>query len=286
MARLEELQYRLLLPVAAGVALIFALLLVGVRGVGALVTFGLAGFVLAVTLERVLSDVRKRHDSTNEGWLIASRRLFRAAPRRYGGYLVHLGVLLIVVGIAASQEYGARATATLYPGQSMSVAGYILTYRGLDPRQESNRMVLGARISASRDGHPLGTLTPSQNYYPTLQQPVVTPAVNEQPWDMVYGLLQGRNPLPALAPILRGQNPFEDLYLVLQAVDTGNASQHRVNRWVTLQVLVNPMVDFIWMGGFVMGLGGLFALLPVRRRRALSALIPEPVALQPEEVTA
>jgi cytochrome c-type biogenesis protein CcmF len=188
------------------------------------------------------------------------------------------------VGIAASQEYSARVTATLYPGQSVSVAGYTLTYQRLDPRQESNRMVLGARIIASRDGRFLGTLTPSQNEYPTLDQPVVTPAVNEQPWDLVYGIAQGKNPLPALAPILRGQNPFEDLYLVLQAADTGNASQHRTNRWITLQVLVNPMVDFIWLGGFVMGLGGLFALLPARRRREVPVAAPEPVVL--EEVTA
>jgi cytochrome c-type biogenesis protein CcmF len=199
---------------------------------------------------------------------------------------VHVGVLLIIVGIAASQEYGARATATLYPGQSVSVAGYTMTYQGLDPRQESNRMVLGARITAARDGRTLGTLFPSQNYYQTLQQPVVTPAVNEQPWDMVYGIVQGKNPLPALAPILHGQNPFEDLYLVLQAADTGDASQHRANRWITLQVLVNPMVDFIWLGGFVMGLGGFFALLPARRRKTVPAVVPEPVVLQPEEVTA
>jgi cytochrome c-type biogenesis protein CcmF len=301
-ARLEDLQYRLLVPVAVGVGVILALLAFGVRGLGALITFGAAGFVVAVTAGRVAADIRIRRSNTGEGRTAAAHRLFAANPRRYGAYLVHVGVLLVVVGIAASQSYQARGAATLRPGQSMSVDGYTLTYQGLRPRQEANRMVLAAAVSASRAGQRLGSFLPSQNYYPTMQQPVVTPAVREEPWDLAHGLVQGKNPLPDVRQLLHGRNPFEDLYLVLEAVNVQNANQHpqrvpgasprpaEANRSITLQVLVNPMVGLIWLGGLVIGLGGFCALLPARRRRKVTAPVVEadasPPQLQPQEVTA
>ena len=285
-ARLTELQYRLLGPVVVGVGVVFALLAIGVRGIGSLVTFGLAGFVLSVTVSGFGSDVGARRRNTDETWLTAGRRLLRANPRRYGGYVAHIGVILAVIGIAASQAYVVRASATLLPGQAMHVGGYTIRYLGFEPHRESNRMVLQANLSTSRANENLGTLTPSLNYYTTVQQPVVTPAVLEQPWDMVTGLLQGRNPLPEIAQLSNGRNPFEDLYVVLQGIDTLNASKHNSNRAVLLQVMVNPMVGFIWLGGFLVGLGGVAALLPTRQRRRVRAAVPESVRVQPEEVTA
>jgi cytochrome c biogenesis factor len=157
----------------------------------------------------------------------------------------------------------------------MSVDGYTLTYQGLRPRQEANRMVLAAAVTASRAGQRLGSFLPSQNYYPTMQQPVVTPAVREEPWDLAYGLVQGKNPLPDVKQLLHGRNPFEDLYLVLEAVNVQNANQHIANRSITLQVLVNPMVGLIWLGGLVIGLGGFCALLSARHRRKVTAPVVE-----------
>jgi cytochrome c-type biogenesis protein CcmF len=284
--RLSELQYRLLGPVVVGVAMVFVLLAVGVRGIGSLVTFGLAGFVLAVTLSGVGSDVGARRRNTGEGWLTAGRRLLRANPRRYGGYVAHIGVILAVIGIAASQAYVLRASATLLPGQTMRVGGYTIRYLGFEPRRESNRMVLQANLSTSRANQNLGMLTPSLNYYTTMQQPVVTPAVHEQPFDMVTGLLQGRNPLPQIAQLSGGRNPFEDLYVVLQGIDAQNAGKHDSNRAVLLQAMVNPMVGFIWLGGLLVGLGGVAALVPSRQRRRVLAAAPETIRVHAEEVTA
>jgi cytochrome c-type biogenesis protein CcmF len=285
-ARLAELQYRLLGPVVGGVGVIFLLLLIGVRGIGALVTFGLAGFVMTVTLSRIWSDIGSRRRNTGEGWAGAGRRVLRANPRRYGGYLAHIGVILVVIGIAASQSYVVRKSATLLPGEAMSVGGYSVRYLGFEPRRQSNRMVLQADLSTSRAGEDLGMLTPSLNFYTTMQQPVVTPAVREQPWDMVKGIVQGRNPLPELAQLVHGRNPFEDLYVVLQGIDTHNAGKHNSNRAIILQVMVNPMVGLIWLGGFLVGLGGVAALVPSSRRRRVPARAVEPIRVQPEEVTA
>jgi cytochrome c-type biogenesis protein CcmF len=282
-ARLEELQYRLLPAVAVGVTVVLGLLLIGVRGIGALVTFGAAAFVLSVTLGRVLEDVRARRRSTGEGRLTGARRLVAANPRRYAGYLVHLGVLLVVVGIAASQVYQVRATALLKPGQSMSVDGYTVRYDGFRPRPQPNRMVLGAQVTAFRGGRSLGTFTPSLNVYPSAQEPVVTPAVREEPFDLVAVLLSGRNPLPDLAALLQGRNPFEDLYFVLQGVSAN--MKHPASSPATIQVFVNPMVGFIWLGGMIIGLGGFAALLPATRRRRVPVEVTQ-LAMRTEEVTA
>jgi cytochrome c-type biogenesis protein CcmF len=290
-ARPEELQYRFLLPVGVGVGLILVLLGLGVRGIGPLVTFGAAAFVLTVTLEQVGSDLRARRRSSGEGWSGAARRLVAAHPRRYGGYLAHVGVLVVVVGIAASQAYQVRALATLRPGQSMALAGYTLTYKGLRPTLEANRLVLAAAVTARRGSQRLGTLLPSQNYYPGVPDPVVTPAVREEPWELAWGLVQGHTPLPDLGQLLGGRNPFEDLYLVLNGVAAQHGKQPLGTRSIALQAVVTPLVGLIWLGGMVVGLGGVVALLPARRRRRVAerehpagdAARPQ---LQPEEVRA
>jgi cytochrome c-type biogenesis protein CcmF len=282
--RLDELQYRLLVPVGVGVAIILALLAIGVRGIGSLITFGAAAFVLAVTLGRVGSDVTaRRAANTGEGRTTATRRLFGANPRRYGGYLAHVGVLLVLVGIAASQTYQVRKLATLQPGQSVTLDGYQLRYRGWEPLLQTGRMATQARLDVSREGESLGTLNPSQNFYVGRGQAVVTPAVREEPFGMLTGLLRGRDPLPDLGQLIQGRNPFEDLYVVLNSVSSTPSGP------VTLQVLVNPMVGFIWLGGFVVGLGGLVALIPARRRRARAELherVPRSGMQSPEEALA
>jgi cytochrome c biogenesis factor len=100
---------------------------------------------------------------------------------------------------------------------------------------------------------------------------------------MAAGLVTGRNPLPDLAALFGGRNPFEDLYFVLQGVDAH--MKHPATSPATIQVFVNPMVGFIWLGGIIIGLGGVTALLPGRRRRRVPATAVQP-ALLPEEVTA
>ncbi len=279
--RLEEIQYRLLGPVIAGVGTILLLLLIGVRGVGALVTFGGGAFVLAVTVARVYADVRARRANTREGGLRAGGHLLRANPRRYGGYLAHVGVLLILIGIAASQSYQVQAIATLRPNQSMRLDGYTVKYLGWRPKPQSDRMVIQADVQAWHGTQRLGTLLPSQNIYASLPTPVVTPAVREEPLDMLTGLFLGRNPLPDLDQLVHGNNPFEDVYIVLDAVNNKSSAP------ATLQVFINPMVGLIWIGGIVLGLGGLLALAPTRKRRRIMVTrkiaAPKTEELRPEE---
>lgn len=285
--RLDELQYRLVVPVAAATASLALLVLIGVRNSGALLAFSLVAFVLAVSIGRIRADVGARRHSTGDGWGRASVYLFTANPRRYGGYIAHIGVLFVIIGIAGSQIYQVRASATLRPGQRLQVDGYRVTYLGLHPRPEPNRMVLEAPVAVRHGNRTLGILRPSQNIYPQMEQPIVTPAVREEPWDMALGVMQGRNPLPDLTQVLQGRNPLEDLYVVPVAINHVNAGNFQPSRSgsVTLQVMINPLVGFIWLGGAIVGLGGFFALLPGRRRRRLRVQATV-VQRLPEEVPA
>ena len=250
-SRVQETLQRLVLPCMVGVLVIILLVVLGVRGVGPLMLFGLVAFVAAATIGSVAHDVAVRRGNTRESNMEATAGLFRANPRRYGGYLAHMGVLFIFVGIAASQAYSASSEQTLRVGQSMTLNGYTLTLVAVQPDPQPNRMVMRAILNVAQGGKALGSMSPSINYYPTSTQPVITPAVHV--------------------------TPTKDLYLVVRAL-----AKHL--RWITLQVYVKPLISWIWFGGMVIGLGALMALLPRRRRRRPSPEFVDPLAepTQPE----
>lgn len=248
-SRVQETLQRLVAPCAVGVLVIVALVVAGVRGIGPLILFGLVGFVAAATFGSVAHDVAMRRRNSGEGALEAAAGLFRANPRRYGGYLAHMGVLFIFVGIAASQSYSVSSEQTLKLGQSMTVNGYTMTLAAIQPNPQPNRTVMRAVINVGQRGSLLGSLTPSINYYPTSTQPVITPAVHIA--------------------------PTQDLYLVVRALDKNL-------RWVTLQVYVKPLISWIWFGGVVIGLGAVVAVVPRRRRRRVSPELVDPVVLDPD----
>lgn len=246
-SRLEETANRLVIPALASVIVLLLLVGLGVRGTGPLAVFGLAAFVGAATSGAFMRDLRARQRNTGEAWFQGIPHLVHGNPRRYAGYLAHIGVLFIVVGIAGSQSFSSSAEKTLNLGQSMSLGPYNLTLAAVQPDPQPNRMVLQAVINVGHGNSELGALRPSINYYRGASQPVITPAVHSA--------------------------ATQDLYLVIRAVDKNF-------RWVTLQAYVNPLVSWIWFGGAVVGLAALVALMP-RRRRRLEAPEPVPVALEP-----
>jgi cytochrome c-type biogenesis protein CcmF len=137
--------------------------------------------------------------------------------RRYGAYLAHLGMLVVAVGIAASQFGQQEKDVTLQPGQQVTVAGYSLTYTGSDQRQLADHTEF---IAAMRFGGQ--TLEPSR---------------------ATYAGLGGQ----ALTHVAISTTPIADVYIVLAATgDDGSAS---------FRVFVNPLVTWIWAGGAVIILG-------------------------------
>ena len=236
-ARAGLLRERLLVPAVVGGVAVAVCAVVGITKPWALAVFGLSGFTAAVHAREFLDPARARARNTGEGLAAALWGVTSRARRRFGGYIVHMGVLLVAVAVAASSNYRTQSHQTLLEGQTATVAGYTLTYLGAETLNEPHRMAQLARFGVSRGGSDLGELSPAMNHYKRMGQPIGTPAVRS-------GLR-------------------DDLYLSLIQVD-------QASKTVSLDVIVEPLVWWIWFGGGVMVLGTLVAAWP-DRRRALGA---------------
>ena len=145
----------------------------------------------------------------------------------------------MAVAIAISATQGQDATATLRPGQTMRVAGYTLTYQRLvQGPLPDDPQVMETRAEVAFSGRQSGTLASALRNYPSSTTPIATPSVQT--------------------------SLGEDLYVTLQSYDPATST-------VTLHVLVNPLVVWIWLGGAVVGIGAVFAIWPDRRRVAVAA---------------
>jgi cytochrome c-type biogenesis protein CcmF len=164
-------------------------------------------------------------------WPQALRDLVNRNRRRYGGYVVHLSIVLLVVGVTASSAYSTVREGHLAPGASMRIDGYTLRNVGVFQRKGPNYTFDFVRLAVSRNGHAAGELDPGQRQYDTGQ------VGNEV--DIRSSLTTGT-----------------DLYSILQGVDANGGGG------VSVKVLVNPAVGLVWLAGVVFALGALITIWP------------------------
>jgi cytochrome c-type biogenesis protein CcmF len=162
-------------------------------------------------------------------------RLIGRNRRRYGGYLVHAAVLLLAIGIAGSSAYQTIRERTLAPGQSMTLAGYTLSYRSLEGTQGPNYKGFRAILDVSRGGSHVATVEPGENNY------AIEGPANE-------------------ASVYHDPRTLGDVFTIAQ-IQKGDM--------IDLKVLVKPLVNLIWAAGFLFVFGSLVALWPdaVEQRR-------------------
>ncbi len=233
-ASAENLKRNFLMPVAAGVIAAAVLRLLGVGNTVVLVCLALVVFVTGTIVLDFYRASRARR-RTGDGWLEATWGLLHRQNRRYGGFVIHLGILLIAVGVAGSQAWSVQTETSLERGQSMELAGYHIRFDGLEPSEESNHFKVTAAFAVSNGRRATTMLHPAKKFYPQEQTPIA--AV-----DYRLGLI-------------------EDLYLVL-----GNFAED--GSQATIKVQVNRMVSWLWIGGLVLTLGAALAILPERKRPA------------------
>jgi cytochrome c-type biogenesis protein CcmF len=155
--------------------------------------------------------------------------------RRYGGFVVHLAVLVVAVGVTGSQAWSVHTETTLKRGEQAELAGYRIRFEGLRESQESNHGKVTGTFTVL-NGKAAGTvLEPAKKFYPQEQSPIAYV-------DYRLGLI-------------------DDLYLVLGDFARDGTS-------VTVKIQVNRMVSWIWLGGVVLTLGTLLSVLPERRKAA------------------
>jgi cytochrome c-type biogenesis protein CcmF len=232
-ASLENLKRNFLWPVVLGIvaaAIAFAL---GVRSALAALTFATTVFVAATIAVDVVRATRARL-RVGERLLPAVGGLLRRHNRRYGGFVVHLGILIIALGVTGSHAWSVQTETTLKRGESAELAGYRLRFEGLSAAEESNHFKVVGAFTVT-NGRALGTLQPAKKFYPQEQAPIAYV-------DYRLGLK-------------------EDIYVVL-----GDFA--RDGSQATIKVQVNRLVSWIWIGGVVLTLGALLAILPDRRETA------------------
>ena len=234
-----DVRSKLLPPVAGAVTLGAIALLVGMRDVYGVSIFALVGYAAMANLREFWLGARARRRAHGESFLTALFRLVAGNRRRYGGYIAHIGVFLVALGIAASSTLRTERESTLKPGETLAVAGRTVRLDGLWAREEKQRSLVGATLSVIDGPRTRGTMEPRMNFYPMSQEPVPTPAVRS-------GLLG-------------------DLYVNLMAFrpDGGTA---------TLKAISQPLVPWIWFGGGVVIFGAILCAWPMTRRRGATVI--------------
>jgi cytochrome c-type biogenesis protein CcmF len=232
-ASLENLRRNFLWPVALGIVAAAAAFALGVRSLLAALTFATTVFV-AVTIGLDFTRATRARVRLGESILPAMGGLLLRHNRRYGGFIVHLGILIIALGVMGSHAWSVQTETTLHRGETAELAGYRFRFDGLTAVEESNHFKVIGAFTVS-NGKVLGVLRPAKKFYPQEQAPIAYV-------DYRLGLR-------------------EDIYLVL-----GDFARDGSQATVKLQV--NRLVSWIWIGGLVLTLGALLAILPERHKSA------------------
>ena len=230
----EVLRRRLAVPAWIG-AITMVLTVVFLDGGPALVlAFGLGAFAAAGIGRTFVVGARARRTAVRDRGPLVYARLVRSNPRLYGGLVVHLGVVLIAMALAAFGSFSTRSEVRLEEGQAAEVAGYTVTYLGAETSRTDQKTTVTARVRVEDGSRDLGVYAPAISTFPNATTGIGTPSVRT-------GLL-------------------DDVYLTL--VSSPN-EQGRV----TLGVAINSLVLWLWIGGGAMALGTLVALTPAARSR-------------------
>jgi len=236
--REKGLPKRLWVSLLLGVGVVGVCMLAGLQELWSLGMFGCVTFAAAVTVHALLAPAWVRSRQHKENFFGALWQSAVRAPRRFGGFVVHMSFLITMAAVAASSAYVDFTPATtLKPGEVLKVGTYQIRFDGFAEGRESNRSFVGANITvlpplgAALPLH--GPLSPRLNYYPRMNEPIASPAVDNGLW--------------------------RDVYVSLVAFNEKNQT-------ATLNAWVFPLVGWIWYSLLLLCLGSFWAFLPVKTR--------------------
>ena len=213
-----------------------------------LVGYTFAVFVLAAIVLEFVRGTRARRALSGGSWSAALGSLVARNRRRYGGYIVHAAIVLLLVGAVGIGAFGTTREARLGRGETMQVGDYTVRYLGSEQTRGANAVELRAGLAVSRGGDELGVVRAGKNRYLAEQQTSNEVAIRSD-W-------------------LRG----EDLFVI--------ADQFNSDGSVYLKVLVNPLVNLIWLAGLVFVAGALVTMWPdAREQRRLARRFADEGAL-------
>jgi cytochrome c-type biogenesis protein CcmF len=216
---------------AAGAALLYVL---QIRSLLVLITLALCIFVSINLFLEFFNGMRTRHTLLQEGYLRALWNLVARNKRRYGGHIVHFGVVLLFMAMSGT-AFNTEKQITVNKGESFKIKQYLLKYEGLSEYPTAGKERTVATLTVFNDNHKVGILSPEKALFRGQENPTTEVAIH--------------------------MTLKEDLYVILAGYGKD---------WATFKVLVNPLVVWLWIGGGIMALGTVIVMLPDRRKRKQS----------------
>jgi cytochrome c-type biogenesis protein CcmF len=293
-ATVANARRNLVRPALVALLVLVALLAAGVTGsVGAIAMFCCGTFVVAAVGQEFWRGVGARRALAYESPPVALLSLVRRNRRRYGGYIVHIGIAVLFIGVAASTSFQHGAELALTPGHSAKVGPYKFRYDkptatvlpSFDKSETGATLDLGAKLTVTKAGKYVTTLYPAAGYYdtpdPTLGsvghliggETVSHVGLNSGPLRDYWAAISPNISTPGLQSILNAGNR---LIPYVQPEEGMVALAVLARRYLKspppaqFKFLVSPMVMWIWSGGAIVLLGALIAISPtpgmVRRR--------------------
>ncbi|HTW12398.1 MAG TPA: cytochrome c-type biogenesis CcmF C-terminal domain-containing protein, partial [Solirubrobacteraceae bacterium] len=316
-ATLANLKQHFVFPVSFGV-LVTLLLIIFTNADSkplALAMFGLGSFVIASVVQEMYRGTAARRAMTHDIWPVALLALIRRNRRRYGGYIAHFGLSVMLIGVAASSSFQHSRNVTLVPGQTASVDGYLFHYVRPTATATPEKVAFGAVIDVTKHGSQVTTLHTDQGFYPSTSgsDGIIGRFFDSANADSTIGLDAGplrdiwtvaaANLQPLLPLINKGNKLFASEYnaavsevqklpaaeqsaeltAVLNKLDfwtardlavEGIVHQYTKHAYpIQFLLIVSPLVTWLWVGAFIIALGGLIAIWPAPlalRRRSLA----------------
>ncbi len=226
----RQLQKSFVYPTVVGAGALLALLLFGLRHVYAVLAFSLCAFVITTIWIEYYRGVSARVRNHGDGLLAAVWELTVRNKRRFGGYIVHLGMAVLFIGVAASSAYQMVGEVRLRPGESFAMDGIRMRYEGLRQSATDHYRSAFARLVVYRGGRRLGEVEPEKRIYFTPPQPTTEAGIR--------------------------RSFTGDIYAVFAEADEDGAA--------TFRFMVNPLIGWVWFGGVLFTLGAIICFLPER----------------------
>jgi cytochrome c-type biogenesis protein CcmF len=211
----------------------------------ALVGFGLCAFAGSVSFYEYWRGTLARHRRFDEGFGHALVHLVARNRRRYGGYVIHLGVVFMALGVIGIELFQTSTQGNLSPGEQLTLGDYSITYKSLaEFDTEDGRNVARAVVSVSKNGKYLMDLHPRRDYFYESQQPMTIPGVRSTMTDDLYVLLVNWEPLS--------------------------------NQSAAFRIYHNPLVNWLWVGGLIFILGTMVAAWPQAEKGTVVSEVRSP----------
>lgn len=239
---LASLRYQLMWPVLTALVVAVTMVSLGVQFWAAGLCFALCGLVAGTIFQEFWRGSGVRQRTTGTDRMTALVGLFARSRRRYAGYIVHLGFVLVCLGFGGN-GFKLEEQVVLGPNQQVTIGPYVVTYTALKVTDDGQKQMITAHVKVDKHGEAVGNMYPARWYF------------------------RDKEAEPTTEVAIR-RSFADDLYLTLAAFDVGTQK-------ATLEVTVNPLINWIWFGFGIIGIGTILSLLPERAMAFATASVPQ-----------